>query len=123
MLVVVDSSEGSLRAVDVGVELAETLDCRLEIIALLDVGAHEVMRRVALAVAPARTREGGGSALPAHSRGLRASLRVVSDHVIGALVDEVKRGDVAFICIDKARKSELERLLLGSARMPTVVVA
>ena len=121
VLVAVDGSEPSLRALDVAIELARALQGRLEIISVLDVGAHDAMqtltmteeqyarlehwvREEVLAVANRRV----------PSDGPRVALRVLRGHAVTMLLAECEADDVALLCVGRTGKGSLQKVLEGS---------
>lgn len=121
VVVAVDGSEPSLRALDVGVRLATAFGNRLELICVLDVGAHDAMRTLTMSESDFERAEHwirdkvlnvANRHVP--SDGPRVALRVLRGHAVSMLLAEAERGDVSFMCVGRTGKGALQKVLEGS---------
>ena len=121
VIVAVDGSEPSLRALDAGVELARALDGPLELISVLDVASHDALRTLTMSEHDFEKLEHwirdevldvANRRVPAD--GPRVSLRILRGHAVSVLLAEAERGDVALLCVGRTGKGSLQKVLEGS---------
>lgn len=121
VIVAVDGSEPSMRAIDTGVELAKALGGRLELICVLDVVGRDAfgslvtseehyeklehwIREEVLSVANRRVPRDGP----------RVALRVLRGHPVQVLLEEAEKDDTALLCVGRTGKGTLQKVLEGS---------
>lgn len=120
VLVAIDGSEASLRALDTGVELARALHGSLELVSVVDVAAQESFGSLVSDEQYAKTEQWvrdhillvANNRVPAN--GPRVSLRVMRGHPVQVLLELADKDDVALLCVGRTGKSTLQKVLEGS---------
>lgn len=122
ILVPVDGSEPSNRAVDFAAGLAAATGASLEIVTVVDVGQVDVYDAFYLtdeqldqrqAHMQSEVLEKAAARVP-ESLGLEVSTRLLRGAVVKTLLKEIERPDVEAIVIGRTGRSALERILQGS---------
>ena len=127
ILVPVDGSDASMRAVDLGVQLAEALDAALEVVTVLDLGQldfydgmymsleqieswQERVRNDILEAAMARVPDDG----------LKASFELVRGPVIKSLLAHIDKVKPSMVVLGRTGKGALREAIAGSVSSPLV---